>query len=503
MAQAPMAQAPVLWTAGDAAAATNGTLSGAPGWQAAGVSIDSRTIRPGDLFIALKGPNFDGHRYVAQALAAGAAAALVSHRPDGVGPDAPLVMVEDTFAALQDLGSVARLRTNAKVVAVTGSVGKTSTKEALGTCLSALAPTFATAGSLNNHWGVPLSLARMPADCTYAVFELGMNHAGEIGPLSRQVRPDVAVITTIEAVHLEHFPSVEAIADAKAEIFEGMAPNGAVVLNRDNPHYARLVAAARTRGLSRILGFGKADDASARLTDCSIHATCSAVNAVIKGEALQYCLALPGRHHVMNSLAVLLAVRALGGDVVAAARAMATLKPIKGRGARRRVQLAQGALTVIDESYNASPVSMEASFQVLAKGDPGVGGRRIAVLGDMLELGERSPLLHAALAEPLKAASVDLAFCAGPHMKRLFDRLPADMRGAWAPDSAALAPLVAGAVRAGDVLMVKGSAGSRMAAVVDAVAALDAGADTRSDPTSRTTPEDAPDDKAHRAARQG
>ncbi|EWY37522.1 UDP-N-acetylmuramoylalanyl-D-glutamyl-2, 6-diaminopimelate--D-alanyl-D-alanine ligase [Skermanella stibiiresistens SB22] len=487
---------PVLWTAGDTAAATNGTSQG-PDWNATGVSIDSRTVNPGDLFIALSGPNFDGHAYVASALAAGAAAAVVSRRPDGVAADAPLVLVEDTFAALQDLGSVARLRSNARIVAVTGSVGKTSTKEALGTCLAALAPTFATVGSLNNHWGVPLSLARMPPDCTYAVFELGMNHAGEIGPLSRQVRPDVAVITNIEAVHLAHFASVEAIADAKAEIFEGMAPNGAVVLNRDNPHYARLVAAARTRGLSRVLGFGKADDAAARLTDCSIHATCSAVTAVILGETLRYCLSLPGRHHVTNSLAVLLAVHALGGDVAAAARALATLKPIKGRGVRRRVQLAQGAATVIDESYNASPVSMEAAFQVLAKSDPGVGGRRIAVLGDMLELGERAPQLHLALAEPLKAAGADLVFCCGPNMRRLFDKLPAAARGAWEETSAALAPRLAAAVRAGDILMVKGSLGSRMALLVEAVAALDTSS-TSTKPSTET-----PKDEAARAARQG
>src|SRR5687768_5045109 len=219
---------PVLWTSCDAAAATNGTLHG-QAWNAIGVSIDSRTIKPGDLFIALTGPNFDGHAYAAKALAAGAAAVLVSHRPDDIAANAPILLVEDTFAALQDLGSVARLRGKAKIIAVTGSVGKTSTKEALAACLGALAPTFATVGSLNNHWGVPLSLARMPADCTYAVFELGMNHAGEIGPLSRQVQPDVAIITTIEVVHLEHFGSVEAIADAKAEIFEGMSPNGAVV----------------------------------------------------------------------------------------------------------------------------------------------------------------------------------------------------------------------------------------------------------------------------------
>jgi UDP-N-acetylmuramoyl-tripeptide--D-alanyl-D-alanine ligase len=487
-----------LWTSRDAAAATNGTLHG-PEWNATGVSIDSRTIKPGDLFIALTGPNFDGHAYAAKALAAGAAAVLVSHRPDDLAADAPVLLVEDTFAALQDLGSVARLRAKAKIVAVTGSVGKTSTKEALAVCLGALAPTFATAGSLNNHWGVPLSLARMPADCTYAVFELGMNHAGEIGPLSRQVQPDVAIITTIEAVHLEHFGSVEAIADAKAEIFEGMSPNGAVVLNRDNPHFARLVAAARTRGLSRILGFGTAEDADARLTDCSTHATCS---AVIKDKPLQYSVSLPGFHHVMNSLGVLLAVRALGGDVVNAARALATLKPIKGRGIRKRVLLPQGTLTIIDESYNASPVSMEASLQVLKTSDPGTGGRRIAALGDMLELGERSPLLHATLAEPVRANGTDLVFCCGPNMKHLFDKLPAHLRGGWAEDARALGPQIAEAMRGGDVVMVKGSAGSRMGVVVDALSALGDAADPAAIPAPISNANDT-NGKTARAVQQG
>ena len=488
---------PALWTAGDAAAATNGKLHG-PDWNATGVSIDSRTIKPGDLFIALTGPNFDGHAYAAKALAAGAAAVLVSHRPDDIAADDPVLLVEDTFTALQDLGSVARLRSRAKIVAVTGSVGKTSTKEMLATCLGALAPTFATAGSLNNHWGVPLSLARMPVDCTYAVFELGMNHAGEIGPLSRQVQPDVAIITTIEAVHLEHFGSVEAIADAKAEIFEGMSPNGAVVLNRDNPHFARLVAAARTKGLSRILGFGTAEDAGARLTDCSTHATCSAVSAVIKGKPLQYSVSLPGRHHVMNSLGVLLAVQALGGDVVTAAQALATLKPIKGRGVRQRIPLDRGTLTIIDESYNASPVSMEASLQVLKASDPGAGGRRIAALGDMLELGERSPLLHAALAGPVQANGTDLVFCCGPNMKRLFDKLPAHLRGGWAEDAKALGPQIAEAMRGGDVVMVKGSAGSRMGVVVDALSALGDAADPATISNANDT-----NGKTARAVQQG
>ncbi|CAO3373372.1 UDP-N-acetylmuramoylalanyl-D-glutamyl-2,6-diaminopimelate--D-alanyl-D-alanine ligase [Azospirillum argentinense] len=464
----------VLWTAEDAAAATSGQATRS--WAATGVSIDSRKVAPGDLFVAIKGPNFDGHDFVAKALEAGAAAALVSTVPPGVPGDASLLAVEqDTLAALGDLGHVARLRTQARVVGVTGSVGKTSTKEALRHVLSAQGRTFATEGSLNNHWGVPLSLARMPEDSEFGVFELGMNHAGELGPLSRQVMPDVAVITTVEAAHLEFFDSVEAIADAKAEIFEGMNPNGVAVLNRDNPHFARLLAAARTQGLSRIWSFGSHADADARLVDCSLHATCSAVTAIIRGERIQYCLALPGRHWVMNSLAVLLAVKALGADVAAAARALSTIAPVKGRGTRKRVQAAQGAFTLIDESYNASPAAMTATFAVLGKIDPGAGGKRLAVLGDMRELGDRADALHAALAEPLRAAHVDAVYACGPHMRALFDRLPAAMRGAWTETSAELAPLLAGAVRGGDVVLIKGSLGSRMATVVDALSALDTG----------------------------
>jgi len=462
----------VLWTAEDAAAATNGQVTRP--WTATGVTIDSRKVAPGDLFVAIKGPNFDGHDFVAKALEAGAAAALVSTVPPGVPGDASLLAVEqDTLSALADLGNVARLRTKARVVGVTGSVGKTGTKEALRHVLSAQGRTYATEGSLNNHWGVPLSLARMPADSEFGVFELGMNHAGELGPLSRQVMPDVAVITTVEAAHLEFFDSVEAIADAKAEIFEGMNPNGVAVLNRDNPHFGRLLAAARTQGLSRIWSFGTHEDAEARLVDCSLHATCSAVTAVILGERIQYCLALPGKHWVMNSLAVLLAVKALGADVAAAARALSTIQPVKGRGTRKRIHAAKGTLTLIDESYNASPAAMAATFEVLGKIDPGAGGRRIAVLGDMRELGDRADALHAALAEPLKAAHVDTVYGCGPHMRALFDRLPPAMRGAWAETSAELAPIVTGAAKGGDVVLVKGSLGSRMAVVVEALSALD------------------------------
>ncbi|MGQ9365405.1 UDP-N-acetylmuramoylalanyl-D-glutamyl-2,6-diaminopimelate--D-alanyl-D-alanine ligase [Azospirillum sp. ST 5-10] len=465
------ADKPILWTAADAAAATNG-LATVP-WAATGISIDSRTVQPGDLFVAIEGPNFDGHDFVAQALAAGAAAAMVSRVPVGVPGDASLLAVDDTLAALADLGRAARRRSHARIVAVTGSVGKTGTKEALRHCLGAQAPTFATEGSLNNHWGVPLSLARLPEASAYGVFELGMNHAGELRPLSRLVRPDVAIVTTVEAAHLEFFASVEAIADAKAEIFEGMSPNGVAVINRDNPHYGRLLAAARGAGLSHVWGFGAHEDAEARLLDFSLHATCSTVTALIRGERLQYCLSLPGKHWVMNSLAVLLAVRAAGGDLAAAARSLSQLRPVKGRGTRARIHAGRGAFTLVDESYNASPAAMAAAFEVLGRIDPGAGGRRIAVLGDMRELGARSDALHAGLAPSLAAAHVDTVFCCGPHMKALWDRLPAAQRGKWTEDSRALAPLVADAVRGGDVVLVKGSAGSRMSAVVEALTALE------------------------------
>lgn len=484
-----MSDKTVLWTSQHAAAATGGHLTGPPaGWTATGVTIDSRKVAPGDLFVAIRGPNFDGHAFVGAALAAGAAAAMVDHVPDGLSADAPLLLVPaDTLQSMAALGAAARARCGARFVGVTGSVGKTGTKETLRHVLSAQGPTYATEGSLNNHWGVPLSLARLPASSAYGVFELGMNHAGELGPLSRQVRPDVAIVTTVEAAHLEFFSGVEAIADAKAEIFEGLGPNGVAVLNRDNGQFARLAAAAASHGLSHIWGFGCDDRADAHLLDCSLHATCSAVTAVVRGERLQYCLSLPGRHWVMNSLAVLLAVKALGADVAAAARSLSSLQPVKGRGTRKRIQAPQGAFTLIDESYNASPAAMAATLEVLGKIDPGAGGRRIAVLGDMRELGDRADALHAALAEPLRAAQVDAVYACGPHMRALFDRLPETMRGAWTESSVDLAPIVTASVKGGDVVMVKGSLGSRTGLVVDALAALDRGRESEDKAASRTT----------------
>ena len=460
-----------LWNSTEIANAV-GVAAPARTWNVSGVSIDSRTLEKGDLFVALKGPNRDAQAFVANALANGAAGALVAEPPANLNTDAPLLVVKDTQVALEKLGAASRERCEARRIAVTGSVGKTGTKEALKLVLGEQAPTHASVGSYNNLWGVPLTLARMPRDTIYAVFEIGMNHPGELGPLSRQVKPQVAIVTTIEAVHLEFFASVAEIADAKAEIFEGMGPGGVAILNRDNPHFARLAKKAEAAGLARIVGFGADREADARLIDCSLHATCSAVSATIGGQRLDYCIAVPGRHWVINSLAVLAAVQAVGADVGNAAAAFARMTPPKGRGQRHRIEIVGGAFDLIDESYNASPVAMRAALAVLGRATVRDGGRRIAVLGDMRELGAQAPLLHAGLATDIAENNVDLVFCCGPNMAHLHAALPAARRGAHAADSAALLPLVMRAVAPGDVVLVKGSLGSRMAPIVEALQSL-------------------------------
>ncbi len=462
-----------LWTAQEAAAATGGRNT--RDWGANGLSIDSRAISPGDLFIALKGPNFDGHDFVAAALDKGAAAAVVATPPGGLADDAPLLVVEDTLFALTALGQAARGRSHARFIGVTGSCGKTGTKEALMACLAAQGPTAASAASFNNHWGVPLSLARMDRDAAYGVFEVGMNHAGEISALTAILRPHVAIITTIEPVHLEFFPSVEAIADAKAEIFESMGADGTAVLNRDNDQFDRLAKAARRAGLGRIVGFGADPAAEVRLIDCDLEDTTSRVTASIHGRKLAYDLGIPGRHVVLNSLAVLAAVEAVGAEIEQAAAEFRHLKPLKGRGERHRIALPGGNFDLVDDSYNANPSSMRAAIAVLGNARAGGGGRRIAVLGDMLELGEEAAILHAGLAAPLRQAGIDLVFTCGSLMAALSEALPPAMRGGHASDSQALAPTVVEALRPGDVILVKGSLGSRMANVVEALLALDGG----------------------------
>ena len=466
------APGPALWTAAEVAAATGARVSG--DWCVAGVSIDSRTVAGGDLFVAIMGPNRDGHHYVAEAFGKGATAALVSRPADDAPDDAPAMLVPDTLTALAALGRVARARCEARIIGVTGSVGKTGTKEALKLALAEQAATHASQASYNNQWGVPLSLARMPRETRYAIFELGMNHAGELAPLARLVRPHVAIVTAVEPVHLEYFDSVAAIADAKAEIFTGLEPGGIALLNRDNPHYDRLAAAASAEGANEVRGFGAHPEAWARVIKAVQHPESSCVSAEIGGEAIVYRVGAAGHHWVMNSLAVLAAVRAVDADLGLAGLALARLIVPEGRGRRHRIALRHGAIELIDESYNANPASVRAALAVLGEADTEDGGRRIAVLGDMLELGDDAPGLHAALAGDVEAAGIDTVFTAGPLMAHLAAELAPSRRGGHAADASALAPLVAAAVAPGDVVMVKGSLGSRMREAVDALLALGA-----------------------------
>lgn len=460
-----------LWTSDEIAAATGGDALAA--FTVDNVVFDSRKIEPGDFFIALPGSRVDGHGFVAGALGAGAAGALVTHVPGGVPPDAPLVVVPDTMAGLEDMARTARARADVVAIGVTGSVGKTGTKEALKVALAPSGPTHASVGSFNNHVGVPLTLARMPRETRYGVFEMGMNHAGELTPLSRLVRPHIAIVTTVEPAHMEFFASVEAIADAKAEIFMGVPAGGAAVLNHDNPHFERLAAAARARGL-HVAAFGTGEGCHVRLLDVVLKPDMVVVDAMVGSRHLTYKIGTPGRHWAMNSLAVMAAVELSGADLSLAALALAEMKPPAGRGRSHHITLANGgAFTLVDESYNASPASMRAAFANLSLAETGTRGRRVAVLGDMRELGPDSDALHAGLAGPLVEAGVDLVFACGPHMKALWDALPPHVRGCHTSDSKSLAPFVAEAVRQGDVVVVKGSLGSYMALIIDTLLKLD------------------------------
>jgi UDP-N-acetylmuramoyl-tripeptide--D-alanyl-D-alanine ligase len=452
-----------LWTAAEIAAATGGKAHG--DWSVAGVSIDSRTVQPGELFIALHGPRHDGHAFVGAALARGAAA-LVDRVLDDVS-GAALVVVDDTMAALTALGRAARARSTARIAALTGSVGKTGTKEALRLALSRQAPTHASAASHNNHWGVPLSLARAPRDTVYAVYELGMNAPGEIASLARLVRPHVAMITAVEAAHLGFFPSVEAIADAKGEIFSALEPGGIAVLNADNPHFSRLRALAEAAGCARVIGFGAAAGAAARLRHAQLDPAGSDVQMTLDGREIAFRVGAPGRHWVGNALGVVACAAALGADPELAARALVDFRAPPGRGRQHRVALPEGSITLIDESYNANPASMRAALQVLAA----AAGRRLAALGDMLELGEHAPRLHAELAEAVVACGVDRVYTAGPAMRHLHDALPAARRGEHVEDAAALVPILDRELRRGDTLLIKGSLGMRMGRIVEAMLA--------------------------------
>jgi UDP-N-acetylmuramoyl-tripeptide--D-alanyl-D-alanine ligase len=460
-----------LWTLNAMAQAMGAERAGVLPTSINGISIDSRKIGAGDAFFAITGDNRNGHEFVPAALKGGAGVAVVATDwHSGDIDNAPLLRVPDVLEGLRALARAARARLDAKVIGVTGSVGKTGTKEALRLALGSNGATHASVASYNNHWGVPLSLARCPADVSYAVFEMGMNHAGEIEPLSRLARPHVAIITTVEPVHLEFFPSVEAIADAKAEIFRGLEPGGAAVINRDNPHYERLAAAARGAGVGRIVSFGEHVKADARLVKSALQPDCSTVQARILGADVAYKLGAPGKHVVLNSLAVLAAVSLVGADLALSALALAELAPPTGRGARVMLALGKNEhALLIDESYNANPASMRAAIALLGQAEIGPRGRRIAVLGDMLELGAAGADLHRGLVEPIRAHGIDLVYCCGPLMHALWEALPSERRGGYAEGAGALEVDVIAAIRPGDAVMIKGSLGSRMAPIVKAL----------------------------------
>ena len=459
-----------MWTSAEIAKTVNGKAQGAA-FEASGVTIDSRKLPPGALFVAFKGERVDGHDYVKQALAAGAAGALVEHVPQGLG-SAPLVVANDVQEALAQLGRASRARTHAKIIAVTGSVGKTGTKEAIRVALAGVGKVYATHGNLNNHIGLPLSLANLPQDARFGVFELGMNHAGELSMLTAMARPDIAVITNVEAVHLEFFANVEGIADAKAEIMEGLGADGTVILNRDNAFFERLAVKARARGL-RIVTFGEREGADCRLTDYRLQDMGAQIEAVIHGTPIAYRLGAIGRHWALTSLAALAAALAAGADLADAAAALAHFHEPDGRGKLMRLVLPNGDATLIDDCYNASPSSTSAAIAKLAELSAALGGkgRTIAVLGDMLELGTASENLHRSLLAPLSQHHIDKVYLAGSLMQNLYETLPPAMRAGHAESAKALASQVTQGVRPGDIVLVKGSRGSRMDIVRDALLA--------------------------------
>jgi len=461
----------VLWTSAEAAQATGGTATS--DWRATGVSIDTRTLAPGDLFVALKATR-DGHEFVGQALAAGAAAALVTHRPEGVAGDAPLIVVDDVQAALEALGQHARARTAARVAAITGSVGKTSSKEMLRAALTGQGRVHAAEASYNNHWGVPLTLARMPADTDFAVLEIGMNHPGEIAPLARIARPHVVMVTTVAAAHLEAFDDIDGIAREKASICEGLEPGGIAVLNADVPQAGILRDAARAAG-ARIVTFGADAGADWTASELRISAGMTVAAATGAGREMHLKVANEGRHFAINALGVLAAAEALGGDLAQSLMGLASWAPPAGRGARETIRLDAAdpdlVLTLLDDSYNANPTSMAAALAVLAGTARGAAGRgrRVAFLGDMKELGGGGEAMHTALADLPAMEAIDTVHCVGPLMAGLHAALPPARRGHRTETAAEMADLVRPALAPGDAVLVKGSLSTGLGTLVDAV----------------------------------
>lgn len=451
-----------LWTSAEIAKATGGAAS-AP-FAVSGVAFDSREVGQGDLFVAMKGETTDGHHFIDKAFGQGAAGAIVSEPVDH-----PHVLVADSAAALEALGRASRSRTSAKIIGVTGSVGKTGTKEALFHALDRVHPghVHRSVKSYNNHVGVPLSLARMPRGSRFGVFEMGMNHAGELAALTRQVRPHAAIVTAIAPAHIEFFGTEERIAQAKAEIFEGLEPGGTAIIPYDSPHVATLYAKAEQHA-GRILTFGMSDEADvfARETVPAANGG-TLVTARLPDAELCFTIAAPGEHWVSNALAVLAAVAAVEGDLAAAGLALAELPGLPGRGERRSLSVGGGKVLLIDESYNANPLSMAATLRQLGKED---AQRRVAVLGGMRELGDQSAGLHAGLAAPIRDNGIDHAILVGAEMEPLAEALSGAVAFTHVPDAAAATALIKNDMRAGDAILVKGSNGIGLSRLVSALA---------------------------------
>lgn len=467
-----------LWTSDELARATGGRTT--RDFAATGISIDTRSLEPGDLFVALKDVR-DGHDFVAQALARGAAGALVSRIPEGCSETDPLLVVADVLPALESLGRAGRARTRARVIAVTGSVGKTSTKEMLRAILAGQGTVHAAEASYNNHWGVPLTLARMPADCDFAVVEIGMNHPGEIAPLARMARPQVAMITTIAPAHMMAFDGIEGIAIEKAAIFDGLEPGGVAVVPTGLDVSSILEAAAAARA-GRVLRFGTGSSDDFALSEARMAGNTTVVQASRHGAPLLFKIRSAGRHFAMNALGVLAVAEAVGADPAIAANDLGQWQPVAGRGLRETIRLDtlddHMSIELIDDAYNANPTSLDAALQVLAAADPrhGVGrlaaGRRVAILGDMLELGADENALHAGFADHPALRDIHLVHCVGPLMRHLWQALPREKRGEWHESATDLAARARFLVDAGDVVLVKGSKGSRVSLVVDALRKL-------------------------------
>jgi len=435
-----------------------------------GVSIDSRTLQRGDLFVAIKGERTDGHEYVEAAARNGAAGAIVSsnYPAPASALSLPLLRVPDPLAALNMFGTAARARMEGPVIAVTGSVGKTGTKEMLRAALSPLGNTHASEKSYNNLWGVPLSLARMPRPARFGIFEIGMNHAGEITPLTKMVRPHIAIVTWVAPVHIEFFNSVAEIADAKAEIFEGLEPDGYAVLPLDNEHYDRLALRARCLG-RKIVSFGQDKEADAKLLSVTAGDDGLSAEADILGQRLVFQIRAHGVHLAANAIAALAAVKLAGGDVLAAAENLAGFDVPEGRGRRFSFDTPTGPVLLIDETYNANPASMAAAIASLGALSKSRYARRVAVLGDMLELGHGGPQFHAGIKSAIDSNAIDLVFCAGSLMANLYERLPTEQRGGYADSAELLKRQLLDTIEGGDAVMIKGSLGSRMGPLADAL----------------------------------